>query len=338
MSGLAKFVDLHGTIGALELGSLFSMFLFGVLSVQLHLYYQRFPDDRWYYKWMVALMWVLELGHTFCISAEVYHITISRYGDILALIDLPFLPWTVFITATITSFTHIFYSLRAWVVISKPWCYIAPLCLLATTARFAGSIWAGIGAVNAANVREYQRNLSWLVLTLLSSCAAIDAILAIAMVSWLWRRRIKTFARSTRLLDRIMHFTIGSGFLLSVCTVVLAISFDRLPDTMIWIAIFACQAKLYSNSVLASLNSRASLRAGRPDYSTGSNHVQLSSASRHREVTSGTGTQPVVISVEMKSTTHRTVDEPYYADKTVDQTLRFHDVERYGNGGAPKPF
>jgi hypothetical protein len=47
-------VDLHPTIGTLEIGSFISVFLFGVVTVQTHMYYRRFPEDRRILKALVS--------------------------------------------------------------------------------------------------------------------------------------------------------------------------------------------------------------------------------------------------------------------------------------------
>jgi hypothetical protein len=40
-------------LGALEIGSVVGVFLFGVLFLQIFNYYNTFPDDRWVYKTLV---------------------------------------------------------------------------------------------------------------------------------------------------------------------------------------------------------------------------------------------------------------------------------------------
>jgi hypothetical protein len=44
----------HGTLGALQIGSSLSLFLFGILTVQAYLYFDRFRDDRWTLKAFVS--------------------------------------------------------------------------------------------------------------------------------------------------------------------------------------------------------------------------------------------------------------------------------------------
>jgi hypothetical protein len=46
-------VDLNNTIGALQIGSLFGVFLFGIVSLQTFNYYSTYADDGWANKAMV---------------------------------------------------------------------------------------------------------------------------------------------------------------------------------------------------------------------------------------------------------------------------------------------
>jgi len=59
-SGLVH-VDLHDTIGALQIGSLFAIFLFGIVTVQAYLYYNAFREDRWMYKTLVSVQFFLSI-------------------------------------------------------------------------------------------------------------------------------------------------------------------------------------------------------------------------------------------------------------------------------------
>ena len=46
-------VDLNDTIGAMQIGSLFGVFLFGIVSLQTFNYYSTYTDDGWANKVMV---------------------------------------------------------------------------------------------------------------------------------------------------------------------------------------------------------------------------------------------------------------------------------------------
>lgn len=47
--------NMQNTFGALEIGVTVSVFLFGVATLQTHVYFTRFPDDRRYFKALVRV-------------------------------------------------------------------------------------------------------------------------------------------------------------------------------------------------------------------------------------------------------------------------------------------
>jgi hypothetical protein len=95
-------VNLNDTLGALEIGVLISLFLFGIVTVQTSVYYDRFPKDPWHVKFLVAFVWVLELGHSLLISYLIYSTTITWYGQPQKLVKFESLNATVIFGAIIT--------------------------------------------------------------------------------------------------------------------------------------------------------------------------------------------------------------------------------------------
>lgn len=110
--------SLNLTIGALEIGVFISTFLFGVITVQAHIYFRRFPNDGLVIKTLVRLpscflcilthknaiqvgtVWyagevscfirshnharvvrLLELGHNICVSHGLFTMTLSQYAS-----------------------------------------------------------------------------------------------------------------------------------------------------------------------------------------------------------------------------------------------------------------
>jgi len=49
--------DLHTTLGALAGGVILANLLFGVFTLQVHIYYKKYPHDRRSLKILVAVIW-----------------------------------------------------------------------------------------------------------------------------------------------------------------------------------------------------------------------------------------------------------------------------------------
>ncbi|EAU80631.2 hypothetical protein CC1G_10198 [Coprinopsis cinerea okayama7 len=254
---------LYSTVGAVSIGSQVSMFLFGIASLQTYMYYQRFRDDKWYLRLTVAALWVLQLGHSVCVVGEVYKATVVDWGDRTALSRLPspFLKSAIAAAATITWIAHTFYAWRAWCLLPGLWRYLGPFAVLVTTLRFAGSTVVAVKYFQSRSHFEAMAAWGWLVKTIIAAGAVIDLMLAVAMVYFLHLQRRRILKRSMRFITRLMHYTIGTGLLTSMAAIAFVIGMSIEKRTTYWVAIFTCHAKLYSNSVLASLNSREALRA-----------------------------------------------------------------------------
>ncbi|EAU87105.2 hypothetical protein CC1G_05794 [Coprinopsis cinerea okayama7 len=303
MSAPLPVVNLHDTVGALQLGSLFAVFLFGVVTLQSHLYYQQFRQDKVQLKALVGVIWILELGHTFCVAAEIYKATIIYYGQPQKLFPFPFLGASTAVGGSIAFLAHSFFASRVWKVLPKPWNFIGLFCFVVAVVRFVGSIVLGVNAVKATVLEDYRNDWGWLIMSLLMAGAAIDVIIAGSMLSYLYNQRDKVFSRSVRLIDRLVQYTICTALLPSLSAVVMVICFHVKPTAMIWLAVYSCLAKLYSNCVLASLNSRAELRA-----STHASSLGTSSKPNRTGPSLNAADPNLSISFEMKSTFHTTQD------------------------------
>ncbi|KAG2012837.1 hypothetical protein CC2G_009803 [Coprinopsis cinerea AmutBmut pab1-1] len=220
---------------------------------------------------------LLELGHTFCVSAEIYKATITYYGRPDKLFPFPFLGASTAVGGALP-FSPIPSSLSECLGYFQD--HGAALGLLLSSSP------------SAPGLEEYRRSVGWMAVSLLSMGAAIDIMIATSMLFYLYGQREKVLARSVRLIDRLVQYTLCTGLLPSLSAVVMVIMYSVDPDSMIWLAIYTCLAKLYSNSVLASLNARATLRS---TFNDGSSAAPFGRPTRANDPSQ------LVVAVEMKS-------------------------------------
>ncbi|KAG6911428.1 hypothetical protein DXG01_016525 [Tephrocybe rancida] len=81
--------DLDSTLGAYEIGVMISIFLFGLLTVQTFTYYKKFPNDAWYLRTFVGVIWVLELAHTMLTAHSLYWLSVLKYGQQEFIFEFP---------------------------------------------------------------------------------------------------------------------------------------------------------------------------------------------------------------------------------------------------------
>ncbi|KAG1763628.1 hypothetical protein EDD22DRAFT_886584 [Suillus occidentalis] len=73
------------TLGALLIGFAVSATAFGMLTIQVFIYYRRFPQDKVAYKVLAALIWLISCVDQAFIGNTVYFYTVTNYLDPLPL-------------------------------------------------------------------------------------------------------------------------------------------------------------------------------------------------------------------------------------------------------------
>lgn len=109
---------------------------------------------------------------------------------------------------------------------------------------------------------QWAMQWSWLLNSVWAISSANDIILAVGLTHALWTQRALTEnARTMALVDKIMKWTLETGAMTSVTGIMILITFLTMQDNYIWVAWYVVTAKLYSNALFATLNSRTTLRA-----------------------------------------------------------------------------
>ncbi|KAJ7462953.1 hypothetical protein FB451DRAFT_1266413 [Mycena latifolia] len=249
------------TLGAYQIGVLVSYVLFGVTTAQMYIYYTRFPEDSIKLKVLVAFVWACELAHTLCVGYSLYVWTISEYGHP----ELIFghyntsLAVAVVFSGLIGASVQGFFSLRIYSLSKKVY---TPLFIwIMSFWRLLGGILVLTGTLQSITVEGAEGNWGWAILASWSVSAANDLAITVALVTILIRQRPYAQKRTVVLVDKLIAWTIETGMLTSACGIALLICFVTMRNNYIFLAFFAVEARMFSNSLLASLNSRETLRA-----------------------------------------------------------------------------
>jgi len=157
-------------------------------------------------------------------------------------------------SAVVASIVQVYFGLQVLRITRKP--YVAYICWFLSLLRFMGSV--GMTVVLATkNLAEFQG--SWLAAATWAVGAVVDIVVAVTLTLFYIKSR-KEAIRNKRIFDHLIPMTLQTGLLTSMSTVAIAISFIALPHTLVWGAIGSALAKIFSISLLASLNARSFLR------------------------------------------------------------------------------
>ncbi|KAJ6578430.1 hypothetical protein B0H19DRAFT_1253669 [Mycena capillaripes] len=257
---------LDGSIGVTEIGSVLATFLYGIETLQTFNYYHQFHKDPWFLKTLVAVIWFLELGHTICTLHAVYSTTITFYGQLQYVFNPPrTLYLTIWLSSTINAVT--FFAIRIR-LLSKQW-PVTILCCTLNVARLACNM--GLIAVcwNSTSFLILETRLHKLMTAASSIGPCVDIIIATSLCYWLWRMRASNFKYTSTMVDTLIIWTVETTLITSLAGIMQLILFLTCPGDVSWIAFYLMQAKLFSNSLLASLNGRQRFRADTQPQTSG---------------------------------------------------------------------
>ncbi|KAJ7256254.1 hypothetical protein C8J57DRAFT_1721468 [Mycena rebaudengoi] len=248
---------LNGNLGPTEIGSVVGAFLFGAMTLQTYHYYRGFQNDSVLLRSTVAVVWLLELAHTVCAWHALYSQTVTFYGQPEYISSPPYSEeMTILFAAILYLIVQTFFANRAR-VLSKNW-YIMAVASALNVLRFI----ATMGSL--ALLLHYRRvsillEWRWLVSTALALGLSVDILITLSMCYLLQKLRSSESERTRNIVETLILWSIESTILTSGTSIMQIILFLTRTD-LVWTFFFIIQTKLFSNSMLASLNGRQRFR------------------------------------------------------------------------------
>ncbi|KAF7346760.1 hypothetical protein MSAN_01814500 [Mycena sanguinolenta] len=277
--------DPNPTLGAVQIGVLVAYVLFGVATTQAYIYFSRFPDDSRRVKAFIVLVWSLDIAHSLCFGHVLYTFTILDFAQPQRLGAQP--PKSLSVSTLFSGLTAAavqgFYSYRIYLFTKKLFvpCILWFMALL----HFAGRVLLFATTLHTPSILVYIQQWEWLITTNWGLSVATDVAISVTMVTVLYRRRSNAHRKTAALVDKLIVWTIETGLLTSATSLVMLGSFLKSKENFTWLAFHAIGTQLFTNSLIASMNSRASLRSRDP--------IALSSLSSNRPVPPGVHIQTV---------------------------------------------
>lgn len=251
--------NLNLILGPILLGSLMSWGLFGVVVLQIYLYFQWYPKDRRMIKLLVLSLLILECADTAISTNATWLFMVSGWGNPATLMAAP---WSFSVAIILTALTaylaQIFFARRLWVFSKNV--IVSGLIVAIAFAQFLAAL-AGASQVLASQLTDSMKLSTFDAFAVwLASSAACDILIAGGMIFYIRKSKSNTNIRSTRaLLTRLINQSVQTGAFTACCALIqlgffFGFTLNNLQDTPFFIL-----GKLYSNTVLANLNSRQSL-------------------------------------------------------------------------------
>ncbi|KAL0572162.1 hypothetical protein V5O48_009809 [Marasmius crinis-equi] len=244
---------LDSTIGMMFIGTVIGTALWGITCVQTWFYFDNYPNDGWLLKSWVIATFISDTAHEILVCQIVYMYFVSNFGDY----DATHRVLTgVYVEVLINGLTgllvQIFLSYRIWTCTQG--------ALIAGGFATAAAYMAMGIASNLDNYDQLKglRGLSMsinvlAVITDLTISAAICTYLNVSRTGYAW---------SNHVINRLILFSINTGLVTSFCACMSLITILVWPDTLIYFAFYFIIGRFYSNSLMATLNARKSIKNG----------------------------------------------------------------------------
>ncbi|KAF9447379.1 hypothetical protein P691DRAFT_802529 [Macrolepiota fuliginosa MF-IS2] len=273
MSTAPQRIFIGDTYGAGYIGAIITAALYGLTTLQTYFYYVHYPDDGLGLKALVSLIWVLDSLHMAVVSYCIYYYLVINYSNPIA---LGVGHWSLFISVglniVIACIVQCFFT-RKIHALCKPklkW-FVTAFISLSVLAHFA----FGIETVAFLFIKKELARLPEMTLiaaTPFAITAVLSDIFIAAALCFLLHGRKTGFKNTNTVVSKLIVYAINRCLLTSVVAVVEVIAFSASPHTLWYLAIDFVIGKLYANSLLATLNSRQSIR----DAGSSANTIHLS--------------------------------------------------------------
>ncbi|PIL26435.1 hypothetical protein GSI_12193 [Ganoderma sinense ZZ0214-1] len=251
--------ELNVTVGALLLGVLVTAVGYGITTMQTYMYIGRFPKDPWLSKSTVWSLFALDTAHVTLSWHMIYYYLILNFDNRDALKDSVWsFDITIVLTAVITVIVHCFYARRVFILGGGNW-IITVLILMLSVIRLVFGCIVSVKIFQLKDLEVLPEKITPEVGVGLGAGTLADCIITGTLVYYL-RKHKSGFNNIDTFLDKITYWTVNNGMLTSIVGLVVILTFSTMPTNMVYLSVHLLLSKLYANSLLATLNFRASHR------------------------------------------------------------------------------
>ncbi|KAF7294189.1 hypothetical protein HMN09_01147300 [Mycena chlorophos] len=250
-------------LGPLEIGVFLAFALFGVTTTQIHTYLHRFPEDAWQLKLLVLVVWLLETLHLGAVAHAAYTASVVNYDRPSGIIDVPMsICVAFFANGVISAVIQAFFGLRIFrlsvryykIVPFFIWFLAVGQFVLAFLPILANAL------MGPTALADFLTEQNWSVYSTMAISVVCDFAIVFGLVYHLWSQRIFARSRTLVLVDKLIAWTIETGIVTSTAAALELILFCTNALDYNWLAVDCLLSGLFANTLLASLNARATLR------------------------------------------------------------------------------
>jgi hypothetical protein len=245
------------------IGALLNWALFGVLTVQVYIYYLNFPGDKTFSKCLVYGTYSLELIQTVISAADMYYWFAAGFGNMERLGNVHFSPFdTPLLCGIIAGIVQCFFAYRIW-TLQRRLAVVVWGVLLTALIQLVGSL---ITCVKARQLRVFDRFHESTLFTAsfymwLLGDTVSDILIAGAMLWIVYNaRKNDRHFRMSKILLQLVRLIVETNTLTASMALISFILFVIFRERQFYLCTALVMGKLYSNTLLVTFNNRIALR------------------------------------------------------------------------------
>ncbi|KAJ7838004.1 hypothetical protein B0H14DRAFT_2790266 [Mycena olivaceomarginata] len=237
-----KLDSLNLTIGAFIVGGMTSVGLSAVVGFQTFLYFRIFSNDNLRYR-------LTDTGHTIAVCITIWQYAVRNFNNSEKLLEI--VPYVNIVVTTIATLNANLSSTqwRIHKMSKQNWWITGPIVALCLTRTEKFEVCISQTPEIPYLSLQVPVVSSWAV------SAATDVVISAARYYYL-RELKQGYMSQPEMMDAVVIFTINDGLLTCAAVITTIICFLSMHNNFVWVGIYFNLAKLFSNSVLATLNLR----------------------------------------------------------------------------------
>ncbi|KAJ3559461.1 hypothetical protein NM688_g334 [Phlebia brevispora] len=246
------------TYGPIFVGVVLNILLYGIMITQTFLYFTVYKKDKIWMKLFVASLFICDTLNTCFDITFLYEPLVNQFGNDDALASATWVFATdPAMTAIIALLVQSFFAWRVKVLTNNM--IVTCVVVFCSICQCCGGLGTAIAVGIVPRFTEFHK-FEVIVVVWLAFSAVTDTLITLALV-WHLRRHKTGFSSTDDVVNKIIRLTVQTGMITAVCAIVDLIAFLATP-TGIHLIFNLPLSKLYTNSLMSSLNSRAGWKYG----------------------------------------------------------------------------
>ncbi|KAF8812941.1 hypothetical protein BYT27DRAFT_7182180 [Phlegmacium glaucopus] len=333
MSVILQRISIDSTFGACLIGAQISAMLYGLTTLQSYFFLVFYPEDSRENKALVCIIWLLDSLHTAFVSITIYHYLVTNYDNPPS---LAIGHWSLFMSIAVNIVTacivQTFFATRIFRLTSSTlrW-WLTSIIGISVLAHFC----FGMETFILMFIKREFARLSEITLfsaTPFAIFAVLSDVLIAGSLCVLLHGSRTGYRKTNTIISSLIVYAINRCLLTSVVAIVEVIVFSIMPKSLWFLAIDFVIGKLYANSLLATLNSRQSIRATSTSAINSTRMTDIAFV-EPTESTATTGrpmqkadTRAIVIDVHAESTQRSNDSQSHISTQEKKSTLAPYNV------------